>query len=60
MVKDSVYQSDNFRILSRQRPIELFANFEDWHAGGVFACECVSSVCQAHLQCQCFSLLKAS
>lgn len=35
MVKDSVYQSDNFRILSRQRPIELFANFEDWHAGTV-------------------------
>jgi hypothetical protein len=37
MVKDSVYESNDVRFLSRQKPIELFDNFEDWHMGKLAA-----------------------
>jgi hypothetical protein len=32
-LKESVYQSDNEIKLSRERPAELFQNFESWRMG---------------------------
>ena len=34
-LKDSVYESNDVTIMSRQKPAELFQSFEDWTMGTV-------------------------